>query len=166
MKSRFRILGHPLHPMLVVFPLGLLVTSVIFDFLHLKTKKRDHALVANKLVGAGVLGGIVAAVPGIVDWLAIPEGTRAKRIGFWHGLGNIVLLLLFGGSWKLRQDAEDETPPRSAIGLSLAGLLLGNVTAWLGGELIYRLGVGVDNKEVADMAHLNAPNSLTHEENS
>lgn len=143
--------------MLVVFPLGLLVTSVVFDGLALLGKKTDHARTAHKLIGAGLIGGIVAAASGLVDWAAIPSGTRAKRIGFWHGSGNAVLLALFGLSWKLRRD-EPENPPRTALGLSLAGLLLGNVTAWLGGELVYRLGVGVD-----DGADLEAPNSLVQD---
>jgi uncharacterized membrane protein len=155
MKSHLKVLGHPVHPMLVVFPLGLLVSSVAFDALALATKKREHAQTAHKLIGAGVLTGLVAAATGIVDYLAIPSGTRAKRIGTAHAVGNDVLLLLFAASWKLRND-DPGNPPRAAIGLSLAGLLLGNLTAWLGGELVYRLGVGVDED-----AHLNAPDSLT-----
>ncbi|HEX9997034.1 MAG TPA: DUF2231 domain-containing protein [Abditibacterium sp.] len=156
MKSHLKILGHPVHPMLVVFPLGLLVTSVVYDGLFLATKKADHARTAHKLIGAGVLGGLVAAASGLVDYAAIPSGTRAKRIGTSHAIGNAVLLALFGASWKMRRSAP-ENPSSVALGLSFAGLLLGNVTAWLGGELVYRLGVGVD-----EGAHLEAPDSLTH----
>jgi uncharacterized membrane protein len=157
MKSHLKVLGHPLHPMLIVFPLGLLVTSVVFDGLAHFRKKPDYAATAHKLIGAGVLSGLLAAASGIVDWAAIPSGTRAKRIGFWHGSGNALLLALFGLSWKLR-GKDPQNPPRAAVGLSLAGLLLGNVTAWLGGELVYRLGVGVD-----EGADLEAPNSLVHD---
>lgn len=157
MKSHLKVFGHPLHPMLIVFPLGLLVTSVVFDGLARFTKKPDHAATAHKLIGAGLLGGVLAAASGLVDWAAIPSGTRAKRIGAWHGGGNALLLALFGLSWKLRR-ADPQNPPRSALALSLAGLLLGNVTAWLGGELVYRLGVGID-----DGAHLDAPDSLLHD---
>lgn len=140
--------------MLIVFPLGLLVTSVVFDGLALFTRKSDHANTAHKLIGAGLIGGVLAAASGLVDYAAIPSGTRAKRIGFWHGSGNAVLLALFGLGWKLRRD-DPQNPPRSALALSLVGLLLGNATAWLGGELVYRLGVGID-----DGADLDAPNSL------
>lgn len=156
MKSHIKVFGHPLHPMLVVFPLGLLVTSVVYDALWLATKKPEQARTAQKLIGAGVVSGIVAAAAGLVDYAAIPDGTRAKRIGFWHGSGNALLLALFGASWKMRQ-SQPETPSRAALGLSLGGLLLGNVTAWLGGELVYRLGVGVDPG-----ANLEAPDSLLH----
>jgi uncharacterized membrane protein len=158
MKSHLKLFGHPLHTMLIVFPLGLLVTSVAYDGLFVATKKKEQARTAHKLIGAGVLTGIAAALTGLIDWAAIPSGTRAKRIGTAHGLGNAVLLALFGVSWKLR-NKDPENPPRAALALSLAGMLLGNVTAWLGGEMVYRLGVGVDPS-----AHLEAPDSITHPE--
>ncbi|PQV65511.1 putative membrane protein [Abditibacterium utsteinense] len=154
MKSHLKVFGHPLHPMLVVFPLGLLVTSVIYDALWLASKKPEQARTAQKLIGAGILGGLAAA--GLVDYAAIPSNTRAKRIGFWHGSGNALLLALFGASWKLRQN-EPEKPSRAALGLSLGALLLGNITTWLGGELVYRLGIGVDPG-----ANFEAPDSLSH----
>jgi uncharacterized membrane protein len=140
--------------MLIAFPLGLLVTSVIFDGLALALKKPDQARTAHKLIGAGIIGGVLAAASGIVDWIAIPQGTRAKRVGFWHGSGNIIMLALYALSWKARR-ADPDHPPKSALGLSVAAMMLGNLTAWLGGELSYRLGVGVDPG-----AHLDAPNSL------
>lgn len=157
MKSHIKVFGHPLHPMLIVFPLGLLITSVVYDALWLARKKPEQARTAQKLIGAGILGGIAAAAAGLVDYAAIPSGTRAKRIGFWHGSGNALMLALFGASWKMRQ-SQPEAPPRSALALSLGALLLGNITAWLGGELVYRLGVGVDPG-----ANLEAPNSLLHD---
>lgn len=157
MKSHLKILGHPVHPMLIVFPLGLLVSSVAFDALALATKNREHARTAHKLIAGGVLTGAVAGAAGLVDFLAIPSGTRAKRVGASHGLGNVLLLALFGASWTLRRE-DPENPPRAALGLSLAGLLLGNFTAWLGGELVYRLGVGIDPN-----IDLDAPDSLTHD---
>ncbi len=154
MKSHIKVLGHPLHPMLVVFPLGLLVTSVVYDALFLARKNSEQAVTAHKLIGAGVIGGILAAAAGLVDYRAIPDGTRAKRIGFWHGSGNVLMLALFGLSWMKRRP-NPENPSQTALALSLGALLLGNVTAWLGGELVYRLGVGVDPG-----ANLEAPDSL------
>lgn len=158
MKSRAKILGHPVHPMLVVFPLGLLLTSLVFDVIHAKTKKREAATIANAMIGAGVLGGLLAAIPGIIDWLAIPARTRAKQIGAVHGGGNVLVLALFALSWMQRRD-DPENPPSAARGLSIAGAALGGLTAWLGGELVYRLRVGVD-----DDAHLDASNSLLSKE--
>lgn len=156
MESRAKIVGHPAHPILVVFPFGLLVTGVIFDAVHLLNDHPFFPLVAYWMITAGLIGGLLAAVPGWIDWFAIPAGTRAKRIGLIHGVGNVVVLVLFAIVWWLRTDEPEEQP--STLALLIAGLafvLLG-VTGWLGGELIDRLGVGVD-----DDAHLNAPNSLS-----
>ena len=155
MESRFKILGHPAHQILIVFPLGLLVTAVIFDGIARFGGPERFAEMAYWIIAAGLIGGALAAIPGWVDWFAIPRGTRANRVGLVHGLGNMVLLGLFAASWYLRRD-DPLHPPDTASLLSLTGLLLGVVTAWLGGELVDRLGVGVDPG-----AHLNAPSSLS-----
>ena len=155
MESKAKILGHPIHPILIVFPLGLLATSVIFDIVHLATDNGYWSEIAFWLIAAGVIGGLVAAVFGLVDWIAIPEGTRAKSVGAFHGVGNIAVVALFGLSWLMRQ-SNPATPSTVAFVLSLLGALLSGVTGWLGGELVERLGVGVDPG-----AHLDAPNSLS-----
>ena len=155
MESRAKVLGHAAHPILVVFPLGLLVTAVLFDILYLVTDTTRWTEMAFYLISAGLIGGAAAAIPGWIDWLAIPGGTRAKRIGLLHGIGNVILLGLFALSWLLRQD-QPAAPPTEAIVAALAGAGLGGLTGWLGGELVNRLGVGVD-----DGAHLDAPSSLS-----
>lgn len=156
MESRFKVLGHPVHPMLIVFPMGLFITSVIFDILYLATDNELLANVAYYNIIAGIIGGLLAAVFGLIDWLGIPGDTRAKSVGLYHGLGNVVVVLLFAGSWLLRMNAEDNLPTTLALVLSFAGVALGAVTGWLGGELVDRLAVGVDPG-----ANLNAPSSLS-----
>jgi uncharacterized membrane protein len=106
------------------------------------------------MIAAGLIGGLAAAVPGWVDWWAIPRGTRAKRVGLLHGVGNVLVLVLFMLSWLLRRSAPP-APPVEAIIAGLVGVVLAGGSAWLGGELVNRLGVGVD-----DGAHLDAPSSL------
>jgi uncharacterized membrane protein len=155
MESRARFAGHPLHPMFIVFPLGLLATAVIFDLIALVTHASRWTEVAYYLIGAGVIGGLAAAVPGWIDWLAIPARTRARRIGLIHGVGNVVVLGLFVMSWLLRRD-NPAAPPTEAVVAGLLGVVLVSITGWLGGELVHRLGVGVD-----DGAHLDAPSSLS-----
>lgn len=127
MESRVKAVGHAVHPMLIVFPLGLLSTAVVFDILHLVTDRGGFTVAAAYTIAAGIVGALVAAVFGLIDWLAIPAGTRAKWVGTMHGVGNVVV-----------------------VALSV-------VTAWLGGELVERLGVGVDGG-----AGLDAPSSLSH----
>jgi uncharacterized membrane protein len=155
MESRVKFAGHPVHPMLVVFPLGLLATAVIFDIIYLVSDNPQWTLVAYYMIGAGVVGGLAAAVFGWLDWVAIPGGTRAKRIGLWHGVGNVIVLGLFILSWVLRRE-NPEVPPTGAIVAALTGVVLAAITAWLGGELVDRLGVGVD-----EGAHLDSPSSLS-----
>lgn len=156
MESKSKVLGHPLHPILIVFPLGLLSASVLFDIAYLFTDDRAFALVSFWTIVGGLIGGLVAAIPGAIDWFAIPAGTRAKRVGAVHALGNVVVLILFGLSWLFRRDEVDYLPSTVMLVLSFAGFALAGVTGWLGSELVERLGVGVD-----DQANLNAPSSLS-----
>ncbi|MFF1612279.1 DUF2231 domain-containing protein [Amycolatopsis sp. NPDC058278] len=157
MESRVKAFGHAIHPMLIVFPLGLLATAVVFDILHLITDRSGFAVAAAYAIAAGIIGGLVAALPGWIDWSAIPAGTRAKRVGLFHGAGNMLVLLLFAVSWLLRVNAGDWVPGAWALIFGFAGVAIAGVTGWLGGELVERLGVGVD-----DGAGLQAPSSLSH----
>jgi uncharacterized membrane protein len=154
MESRARLFGHPVHQMLIVFPLGLLGTSVVFDLIHLASGAGYAATVAFALIASGLVGGVLAAPFGAIDWLAIPRGTRAKSIGALHGAGNVVVLVLFAVSLWLRR-GQIEQPPVAAWLVSFCGAAISLVTAWLGGELVDRLGVGV-----SPHAHLDARSSL------
>ncbi len=134
MKPRTLVFGHPLHQILSVFPLGLLATSFFFDLGWLATGKAELAIVAQWLIFAGVLGGLIASISGIVDWLAIPRGTRAFRVGTWHGVATTLVTVLFAVSWFVRRDAPGH-PEGLAIALSGTGVLLTVLTGWLGSEL-------------------------------
>ena len=123
MESKAKLLGHPVHPMLIVFPLGLLATAVIFDVIALTTGNGAWLGMAFYLIAAGVIGGLAAAVFGLIDWLAIPPGTRAKAIGLWHGVGNVVVVALFAVSWFLRRGSPN-SPATLALILSFVGVVL------------------------------------------
>jgi uncharacterized membrane protein len=138
MQARARILGHPIHQILIVFPLGLLATSFFFDLAWLVKKNEQLAMVAWWLIFAGVIGGFAASIFGTIDWLAIPRGTRARRVGVLHGGGMGIVALLYAASWFLRRDAPAQ-PDALAIVLSAAGVLLTVVTGWLGGVLADRM---------------------------
>jgi uncharacterized membrane protein len=154
MKARAKLLGHPVHQMLIVFPVGLLATAVIFDIVSLISGNPAWWSISYWVMAAGIAGALIAAPFGLIDWLSIPRGTRARRIGRFHGLGNGVVAVLFLSSWLLRV-GPGVPPDTVALGLSFGGAALTMLTAWLGGELVARLGVGVE-----DNAGLNAPNSL------
>src|SRR5215218_3683104 len=137
--------------MLITLPLGLLGAAVVFDIIRAFTDEADLAVASFYMLAAGIIGGLLAALFGLIDWLAIPAGTRAKGIGALHGVGNVVVVVLFAVSWLLRRGQTDYQPDGLAFWLGVLAL----ATAWAGGELVERLGVGVD-----DGANLDAPSSL------
>jgi uncharacterized membrane protein len=155
MESRAKLLGHPIHQMLIVFPLGLLAMAVIFDLISLVRATGYWSEIAYWMIASGVVTGLLAAPFGFIDWIAIPSGTRAKRIGAVHGVGNVVVVLMFALSWLLRSDAP-AAPGNLALILAFAAGGLALFTGWLGGELVDRLAVGVD-----EGAHVDAPSSLS-----
>ena len=155
MEAKAKLLGHPVHQMLIVFPLGLLAMGVIFDIVYFSTDEAVFAAVSYWMLVAGVIGGLVAAPFGFIDWLGIPRNTRARRVGALHGGGNLVVTVLFLASVWLRTDAPVPSPT-SAYVCSFAGAVLALFTAWLGGELVTRLGIGVHED-----ANVDAPSSLS-----
>ncbi len=158
MESHARAFGHPIHPMLIVFPLGLFVMALIFDILYYITGAVGLATAAFWDIIAGVIVGLIAAAFGLWDWLAIPADTRAKRIGLLHGGGNVVVVVLFFVSWLIRLGMADHRPNVAGFILEIIATALVFFTAWLGGELVDRLGVGV-----TPGANLDAPSSLSEE---
>ena len=151
MESKAKLLGHSIHQMLVAFPLGLLATASFFDVVGLWRGNAHWFVSSFWMVIVGVISGLFAAVFGLIDWLAIPPGTRAKAVGLWHAIANVTVLLFFAISWVLRRPSPQQ-PSSAALALSFCGVAVALVGAWLGGELVDRLGVGVD-----DGAHLDAP---------
>ncbi|HEX6280095.1 MAG TPA: DUF2231 domain-containing protein [Pyrinomonadaceae bacterium] len=153
MESKAKLFGHAIHPVLIVFPLGLLATAVVFDIVWLLSAVPSFAVVSYWMIVAGLIGGLLAAPFGLIDWFAIPGGTRARTVGLVHGLTMFLTLVLFFASWWLRASYEASSV---ALTFSFIGAATALAGGWLGGELVERLGVGVD-----DGANLNAPNSLT-----
>jgi uncharacterized membrane protein len=153
MESKAKVMGHPIHPILVPFPIGLLTASVGFDVVRIVTGGARWAEISFWMIAVGVAGGLLAAVFGLIDWLAIPSGTRAKAIGLAHGLSNVLMVALFASSWLLRTGAPDD-PGVLPIVLSFLGVGLVSLGGYLGGELVFRMGIGV-----AEGANANASGS-------
>src|SRR3954469_8431297 len=139
MESRAKLLGHPVHPMLIVVPLGLFIGAVVFDAVHLWRGSAVMAQVAYWNIAGGIVGGLLAAVFGLIDWLAIPAGTRAKGVGLLHGAINLVVVLMFAFVWWSRSDVSGLVANNGLFLLEVVALLLGSVSGWLGGELVDRL---------------------------
>lgn len=154
MESSAKFLGHPIHQMLVVLPAGLLITAAVFEVVHIANGNALMAMVSFHLIASGIVGGLLAAPFGFIDWIKVPVGTRARRIGALHGLGNVAVLVLAAVGLLLRWEAPGD-PSGVSHGLIFAAVALLLVTAWLGGELVDRLGVGI-----CDEVGLDAPSSL------
>lgn len=146
MESRAKLFGHPVHQMLVTFPIGAFGFSVASDALHGYFGERKFAHAATQALDFGLISAALAIPFGAADLLAVPRGTRARKIGVWHAVGNTAMLGLFGASRLLRARGD---AARAAKWLSGAAFMLSGVTAWLGGELVNRYGIGVELDEHA-----------------
>jgi len=132
---------HPIHPMLVVFPIGLWVFSFILDIFYIAgwggALWRDVSFFA---IAGGIIGGVIAAIPGLIDYTTLTG--RTKTIASWHLSLNLILVLLFAVNFYVRSKGG---PILGApFILSVIGVILLSVSGWLGGELVYVHGVAVE----------------------
>jgi uncharacterized membrane protein len=145
MASKASIAGHPVHPMLVAFPIGLWVTSFAVDVIFYFVRNPNLPLVSKIMIAAGLAGGVAAAVPGIIDWLTIKD-PKVKKIADWHARLNIIAVIVFAASLYLRMRIGAPLvnwSMRIPVVLSALGVLLIGISGWLGGALVYEHGVAV-----------------------
>jgi uncharacterized membrane protein len=158
MASPASIGGHPIHPMLIPFPIGLWVFSIVADIIYLwrGNGHTDWNSIAKWSLLAGCIGAVAAAIFGIIDWLSIKD-RAVKKVANWHARLNILALLLFAASWYLRTDNGQDMIGDSLkipMALSGVGLIAIVISGWLGGELVFKHGVGVNPQHdtIADEA--------------
>lgn len=145
MASKASIAGHPIHPMLIPFPLALWTTSFVVDVVFYFLRSPSLVIISKFLIAAGCLGALAAAVPGIIDWLSIKDA-QVKRIANWHARLNIIALIIFALSLYLRMKVGAHWVNYSLkvpFLLSLVGVVLISISGWLGGALSFEHGVGV-----------------------
>lgn len=142
MRTPASILSHPIHPMLVMFPVGLFLFSFICDLVsRFVSNPADWVLVAFYTLAGGFIGALAAAIPGVIDLLSLRE-EKLRKIGVTHMLINVGVIVLYGINLWLRADSgSNEGLP---FWLSLLGVLLLSASAWLGAELVHKHRVGVD----------------------
>ena len=144
MATSASIRNHPIHPMLVVFPIALWTTAMAFDTVGIVTGQGTLRAVAFYNIAAGILGAVAAAIPGFIDYRTLRG--RAARVGTWHALLNVTALAMFVVSWVLRTRGgagivgADSWMP---VLLGYVGLVVVFASGWLGGALVYEHGVGV-----------------------
>lgn len=147
MASPASIGGHPIHPMIIPFPIALWVFSLVADVIYMWRGNlvwRDW--IAFYALLGGIIGAVAAAVFGIVDWLAIKD-REVKKVADWHARLNVIALLVFAASFYLRTAGGLQWVGGSytiPVLLSVVGVILITISGWLGGELVFRHGVAVD----------------------
>jgi uncharacterized membrane protein len=148
MASPASIGGHPIHPMIIPFPIALWVFSLVADIIYLWRGNpvwRDY--IAFYTLLGGIIGAAVAAVPGILDWLSLKD-REVVKIANWHARLNVIALLIFAASFYLRTSGGSEMVNGShtiPFGLSVLGVILITISGWLGGEMVFKHGVAVDS---------------------
>ena len=151
MESTAQVLGHPLHPMLIPYPFALLTSAVVFDLAAARQPGRSYSTTARDLTKAGLASALVAAVPGIVDYFGtVPRRTTARRTATVHALTNLTALACFKLAQRYRR--QDGRLTGHGLGLAIAGGLALCAGGWIGGELVYRERIGVDEDRGAARA--------------
>ncbi|MDD7928251.1 DUF2231 domain-containing protein [Microbacterium sp. NM3R9] len=134
--------GHPFHAIAIILPIGAWVSASVFDVLFLTADDGSaFALGARILIAVGLLGAVVAAILGLIDWSSIPKGTAARATGSTHMVINFIAMAIYTGSLVLRLDTD--VVPTLAMIASFIGLALLSVSGWLGGKLAHTYGVRV-----------------------
>ena len=149
MASPASVNGHPIHPMIIPFPIALWVFSLVADVIYLW---RDNPIwkdwIAFYALLGGIIGAAVAAVPGLIDWLSITD-KRVVKIANWHARLNVIALVVFAASFYLRTDGGATLVSGSytiPVALSVLGVLLITISGWLGGEMVFKHGMAVSSE--------------------
>lgn len=150
MASPASVERHPIHPMLVVFPIALFIFSLISDFIYRGGGDPAWNNTAWYTMGGGILGGLAAAVPGLIDYMSI-RGAQTKRVATLHMGLNLTVIVLFIVSFIMRPNME--VGANAPLVLSIVGVATLLVSGWLGGSLVYIHGMAVDPHEICEVSH-------------
>jgi nitrite reductase/ring-hydroxylating ferredoxin subunit/uncharacterized membrane protein len=143
-RSQARFKSHPIHPAIIPFPFAFLTGAVLFDVIGVTRGASAFWTTAAHLQAAGIVAGLLAAVPGVIDYVyTVPPKSSGKRRATRHGLGNVGALLLFALAWLSRGAGE---PGMTTLGLEAAGAALLAYAGYLGGTLVTRNLIGVDHR--------------------
>lgn len=145
MASPASIKKHPIHPMLIVFPIGLWVFSIVSQILGQGSRRRfPWRITARHTLAGGIVGATLAAVPGFIDYLSLKQ-PKVKKTATWHLILNVTALGLFTAAWaRMGHGHCCRRHSGGAFLLSLLGLAVLTVSGWLGGDLVYVHRVAVE----------------------
>lgn len=146
MRSTASFKGHPIHPALIPFPIAFLTGALLFDAAGVVLDQPALWTTGSHLALAGVIGALLAAVPGAIDYFrTVPPQSTGKQRATRHALVNITATILFAGAWLARRGT-DGAPGLPILGLEAAGTVLLMMGGWMGGVLAFRNQIGVDHR--------------------
>ena len=145
MQGKATLAGHPIHPILITFPIGCFVASVISDIIFLASGSSFWGAMSMWLAGFGVVGGLLAAFSGFVDYLSAPMSTQARTVANWHATLNLGVVILFAVAFAVRYFDQASTWGHVA---TLIGFCLLLVSGVLGGQLAHRYLVGSSEEDL------------------
>jgi uncharacterized membrane protein len=140
--SSANLAGHPMHPMLIVLPIGFFIATLLFDVIFWSTGNAMFATAALWLLGAGLVGAALAAITGLIDFMG-DQRIRDLSDAWQHAIGNVIAVLvqLFSFYWRYRNGPAGVVPVGLVLSLITVGIIL--FTGWKGGEMVYRHRVAV-----------------------
>jgi uncharacterized membrane protein len=140
--------GHPFHPIAVTIPIGAWTASIVFDLIgFFVDDPTAYAVGAQVLIAIGVIGALLAALLGFMDFAQIARGTPAHRTALLHLTINLAVTVLFAVNWFIRAGSDHDAVSVPGFVLSIVGLALLGISGWLGGKLAYHYGVRVAAEE-------------------
>ena len=140
--------GHPFHPILITIPIGAWIASLVFDIIAFTVDDPSpYVLGAQVLIAIGLIGALLAAVFGFIDYTGIAAGTVAKRTALIHMTLNLTLVVLYAVNYFVRAGSDHDAVNIVGFVLSIVGLAVLGVSGWLGGKLAYHFGVRVAKEE-------------------
>lgn len=141
MQGKATIGGHPIHPMLVPLPIGFFVGALICDIILAFTHNPFWPQMSVVLLGFGIVGALLAALFGFVDYGTAPMSAEAKTTATRHMVLNLLAVVIFAVAFWLRLGDNVST---IGIILTVVGVVVLGVSGYLGGHLAYHFGVGVE----------------------
>ncbi len=145
MKSKASIQGHPIHPMLIGFPIAFFTGTLVFDLVGFVTDNEELWKVAYYLELSGIITAVAAAVPGITDYIfTVPPASSGKKRAARHGITNTCMVILFSIAFYYRQQEEARFPV--FLALEALAFILMMIAGWMGGTLVYKNQIAVVNR--------------------
>jgi uncharacterized membrane protein len=143
--STAQIAGHPIHPMLVPFPIAFFTATLVCDLVFRRTLDGFWFTATQYLLGAGIIMALLAALAGFTDFLS-DQRIRVLPVAWWHMLGNLLMVVIQAVNWTLRHNQGTDAVLPGGLLLSLLAVLVMLVTGWLGWEMVYRKRVAIAEK--------------------